>query len=144
MGTKRSTVYKGDAVTLSVGLLAIDGGRGKDTFLEIEEDEDTVTYQKGIDGEGVFSFTQGGPTTLKVTLLQVSAGNAILSALFLAAEEANGLTYPVYYEDRKGTSKGAASAAAIKKLPPEKYGKESDEVTWEIICHGMTRFVGSH
>jgi hypothetical protein len=144
MGTKRSTVYSGDAVTLSVGLLAIEGGRGKETFLEIEEDEDTVVYDKGIDGEGVFSYTQGGPTTVKVTLMQTSAGNAILSALFNAAVEAGGLTYALFYEDRKGTSKGASPAAAIRKLPPEAFGKTAGEVTWEIICHGMSRFVGAH
>jgi hypothetical protein len=144
MGIKRSTVYSGDAVTLSVGLLAIEGGKGKDTFLEIEEEEDDVTYVKGLDGEGVFEFNQGGATVVKVTLLQTSAGNAILSALHIASLAAGGLTYAIFYEDRKGTSKGASPACSIRKLPPEKFGKATEDVTWELICHGMSRFVGAH
>jgi hypothetical protein len=141
---RRSTVYSGNAITLSVGLMAIDGGKGADTFLEIEEEEDDWEYTVGIDGEGVFSLMPAGPTRIKVTLLQTSAGNAILSALHIASKEAEGLTYPVYYEDRKGTSKGASASAVITKLPPEKFGKSSDSVTWELLCHGMARFVGGH
>lgn len=141
---KRSTVYSGNAITLSVGFLAIEGGRGTDTFLEVEEEEEDWEYTVGIDGEGVFSLKSKGATRMKVTLLQTSAGNAILSALHIASLEADGLTYPAFYEDRKGTSKGASPSVVITKLPPEKFGKVADVVTWELLCHGMARFVGAH
>ncbi len=144
MAGKRSTVYSAQAITFSVAGLDVANGLGKDVFLEIEQEGDDYTYTQGLDGEGVFSLVPGGPTRLKATLLQTAAGNGVLTALHKASLLAGGLTYPIYWEDRKGTSKGISAAGVIAKLPNEKFGKEADENVWEFILHDPERLVGGH
>jgi hypothetical protein len=144
MPGKRSTVYSGQAITFSVATISIANGLGKDVFLEIEQEGDDFSYVQGLDGEGVHNLIASGPTNLKVTLLQTAAGNGILSGLHIASRAAGGLTYPIAWEDRKGTSKGVSVAGVIKKFPAEKFGKEADEYVWEFILHDPERFVGGH
>lgn len=141
---KRSTVYSADAINFQIATLAIASGKGKDTFLEIEEEEDQWEYVQGLDGEGMFCLKQGGATRLKLTLLATSAGNGVISALHSASVLAGGLTYPFYYEDAKGTSKLAAGSGVIVKLPPQKFGATPGDVVWEFIVHAAARFVGGH
>lgn len=141
---KRSTPYSANALAFQIAGLDVMQGLGPDTVFEADQEGETVTYVQGLDGEGVFCFHPGGPTRVKVTLLQTSAANQKLSALYTAAMAADGLVYPCYWADGKGTSSGVGASAAIAKLPPEKWGKEADVNTWEIIVHDPIRVVGGH
>jgi len=141
---KRSTAYSAAAITFTLATLDLMKGIGADTVLEIDQEGETVTYAQGLDGEGVFSFHPGGGTRVKLTLMQTSAANQVLTALYTTSMANEGLLYPCYWQDRKGTSSGIGASAAITKLPPEKFGKEADTNTWEIIVHDPARIVGGH
>lgn len=140
----RATPYSASALVFTLAGFDILKGIGPDTVLEIDQEGETVTYAQGLDGEGVFSFHPGGATRAKVTLMQTSAANQKLSALYTAAMAAGGLLYPCTWADGKGTSSGVGASAAITKLPPEKFGKEADVNTWEVIVHDPARIVGGH
>ena len=140
----RSTVYSADAVTLTLGGLQVESGRGPDEFLRIEQQEDDFTYTAGIDGEGVFSKQNNRFTLVTITLMQTSAGNGVLSALHNASKLLGGSPMPIYVEDRNGTSKLVSSAALIMKTPDETYAKEAGTVDWVVGVHDPERFVGGH
>jgi len=140
----RSTVYSADEVTCMVGGLNIESGRGDDEFLKIEQQEDDFSYKAGIDGEGVFSQNKNTYTLVTITLLQTSAGNAILSGLHTASKLAGGLQVPVYVEDRKGSSMLISAAGMITKMPDEAWAKEAGVTVWTIGVHQPERIVGGH
>lgn len=140
----RSTVYSADAVTLVAGGLTVESGRGPDEFLRIEQQEDDFTYQAGIDGEGVHSFSKNTHTLVTVTLMQTSAGNDVLSALHNASKLAGGSPVPIYVEDRNGNSKLVSSAAVITRMPNETYAREAGTVEWIFSVHQPERHVGGH
>jgi hypothetical protein len=144
MPASRSTVYSANAWTFNFGGLAIETGKGKDEFLKITQKEDTFSYQQGIDGEGVFSWTGATSVEVELTLLQTSAGNAVLSAIHNASLLLGGSPSPLFIEDRNGTSKTASVAALIKKWPDDGAASEAGMTKWEFIVHDPVRFVGSH
>lgn len=145
MGIKRSTVYSLDVITFSFGGIDCTKGMGKDGFLTIAQQSDSWSYVQGSDGEGVFNKMPPGATLITAKFLQTSQTNALLSAYFLLSEQTEGgLPAPVFYEDRKGTSKLVAASAVIVKLPDENLNKEAEDVEWSFLVHAPTRFVGSH
>jgi hypothetical protein len=141
---QKSSVYCGYVVTFEFAGIDCTEGTGKGGFLEITQDEESVTAVVGISGETVFNQKPQGTTTIKATYLQTSKTNSLLSAYYNASQAADGLPGPLTYEDRKGTSKLVAVAAMLKKLPDEKFDGEAGDVTWEFIVASPARNVGSH
>lgn len=144
MPASRATVYSANAWTFNFAGVQIETGKGKDEFLKITQKEDTFTYQQGIDGEGVFSFSGASSVEVELTLLQTSAGNAVLSAIHTASLALGGSPAPLFIEDRNGTSKTASVAAMIKKWPDDQAAAEAGMIKWAFIVHDPIRFVGSH
>lgn len=140
----RATRFAGNDYVFLLANQNVDSGRGPDTFLSIAQQEDSVTYSVGLDGEGVFTFMPGRPALITLTLMQTSAGNALLTALFEASAAAGGILYPCAGQDSRGTSKIISEACAITKLPDETFGKEAGTVEWAILVHNPKRVVGSH
>jgi hypothetical protein len=141
---QRSTVWAGYVWTFNFAGIDCTQGLGKGGFLEITQEEESVTTVVGLDGEVAFNQKPQGVTRIKATYLQTSKTNALLSAYYNASQAADGLPGPLAYEDRKGTSKMVGVAAMLTKLPDEKVGAEADDVTWEFIVGPNVRFVGSH
>lgn len=142
---KRSTTHSLDVITFTFAGINCAKGMGKDGFLTISEQEDTVTYTKGLDGEGVFNVMPPGATLITARFLRTSETNALLSAYYNASKLAEGgLPAPIYYEDRKGTSKLVGASAMITKQPDENLNAEVEDVEWTFLVHAPERFVGSH
>jgi hypothetical protein len=145
MSGKRSTVYSADAWSFHFGGIPIETGKGKDEFLAIEQQEDDFSYTGGLDGEGVFNQLLNNYTKCTLTLLQTSAGNAILSAIHIISRKTpGGQPAPLFVKDGLGTSTMLSAAAMILKMPDEKAGKEADVIVWSFGVHDSDRFVGSH
>lgn len=148
MGTtiaSRVTTWSADAWTFNFAGVAIETGKGKDEFLKIEQQSDDFSYTQGIDGEGVFNQLLGTYTKLTLSLLQTSAGNAILSAIHNASKlTLGGQPAPLFVKDRLGTSTMVSQAAVIMKMPDETAATEAGVITWEFGIHDPARFVGQH
>lgn len=145
MAGKRSTTWSADAWTFNFAGIPIETGKGKDEFLKIEQQNDDFSYTQGIDGEGVFNQVLNTYTKVTLTLLQTSAGNAILSAIHIASKlTTGGQVAPLFISDRLGTSKMVSSAAVILKMPDETAGTEAGVTVWEFGVHDPDRYVGSH
>lgn len=144
MSSQRATRYSADDYVFDLAGQRVDSGRGPDTFIEIAQQNDDFTYNAGIDGEGVFSHNKNRGTLVTLTLMQTSAGNALLSALHNASIKAGGLLYPCAGQDARGTSKIISEACMITKMPDESFAKEAGTVSWAIMVHNPQREVGSH
>lgn len=141
----RSTTYSADAWNFNFGGVAIETGKGKDEFLKIEQQDPDFSYTSGLDGEGVFNQMPNNYTKVTLTLLQTSAGNAVLSAIHIASRlTPGGQPAPLFIKDSLGTSKTISPAAMILRMPDETAGKEADVITWEFGLHAPVRFVGQH
>lgn len=140
----RSTVHAVDVVTFNFGGIDLTDGLGADGFLKITQPDENWTYTPGIGGEGCFNHKPTGAVEIEASYLQNSATNAKLSAYHLASEAAGGLPAPIFYEDRKGTSKLAGTDAVLAKMADQEEGAEQKDVTWKFIVHQPARFVGSH
>jgi hypothetical protein len=146
-----STVYSLQAVTLIVAAvdIAAAGGVGEDNGegVTIEQAEDDIGYKAAADGTGAFFSKQNRYTVIKVKALQTGKVNQLLTAIHLASRSLNPdapTPFPVYFEDRNGTSKLVSDAALTLKLPDESYGVEPGYVEWSIGVHDPTRIVGGH
>jgi hypothetical protein len=142
--TARTTVYSADAWSFNFAGLQIETGKGTDEFLKIEQQDDNVTAQVGIDGETVFSVLPQGLVKISLTLLQVSKGNGVLSAYHNASIKAGGLPAVLGIEDRNGTSRVVSPSAMIIRFPDETAAKEAGVVVWEFLVAASERFVGNH
>ena len=139
-------VYSAAEITVNVGGLSIDSGRGDDEFCEISKAEDTFTYKAGVDGEGTRSESKNSLHKVKLTLMKTSAGNAILSAIHngdIAVPGGAGIV-PILIRDRQGTSLFTSAEAWITKIPDTKYAKEAGTVEWMFDVHNPTSFVGGN
>lgn len=136
--------YSAKEIKFFINAIPIDSGRADGSFLEAAQQNPDVSYTPSADGDGTFNQRHDRYTVYRVTLLQTSQGNSILSALHNASKLAGGLQYPVYTEDANGTSRSAGTEAMIIKTPDETYATEAGTVVWEIGVKNPERFVGGH
>ena len=139
-------IYSASEVSLIFALIPIDGGRGEDEFVQIAKAGETFTYKAGVDGEGTRSESKENYFTVKVTLMQTSSGNAILSSIHAGDTTIPGGAgvAPILIRDKQGKSLFAASQAWIMKWPDLKYGKEVGQVEWEFGVHQPSMFIGGN
>lgn len=131
-------------IKFNIGGFNIDSGRADGTFLEIAQENPSVSYTPSADGDGTFNQLHNEYTVYRVTLLQTSSGNSIMSTLYNASKAAGGISYPVYTEDANGTSRSVGTQAMILKPADETYANEAGTVVWEIGVKNPVRFIGGH
>jgi hypothetical protein len=139
-------IYSASEVSLIFALIPIEGGKGEDEFIQIAKQGENFMYKEGIDGEGTRSASKSNYFTVKVTLMQSSTANAILSAILLGdiALPGGAGVAPIMIRDKQGLSIFASTSAWIMKWPDLKYGKEVGQVEWEFGVHDPTVFIGGN
>lgn len=140
----RSTVYSANAITFSLAKQQIESGRGPDTFLEVDQQEDDFSHASGLDGEGVWNELLDKYCICTLTLLQTAAGNGVLWAIHAASKAAGGLPSPLFSEDRKGGFKLVGTDALILKNPTQTFAKEAGTQVWKIGVTPDVFVVGGH
>lgn len=133
--TARVTTYAADEVSMSFLGQPLDGGFADGTFVSIEPASEDFTVKKGADGETARAKTNNKDALVKVTLLQTSLANNVLSAARqrdLAG--VNGLGVGVFEcRDRSsGVLLAHADKAWVEKAPTISRGKEISENEWTL------------
>lgn len=139
-------VYSANEVSFSFSLIPIDSGRGDNEFVSYDQKEENFTYKAGVDGEGTRSESKNRYTEVKLTLMQTSSGNAVLSAIHngdILIPGGAGVA-PILIRDRQGLDVFASPQAWITKPPERKYAKEADTVEWTFGVDNPVRFDGGH
>ncbi len=123
-------------------------GFAADVQVEVTRDEDAFTKKVGVDGEVSRSRNNNKTGSVKISLMQTSPSNAVLSAAMLA-DEANlaAGVLPLLILDISGGALPSTSFAAnawVKKAPDQKFGKEVEVREWTLDCGDMDVFIGGN
>jgi hypothetical protein len=140
----RATTFSANKWTFNFATFPIESGRGPDTVLEFVQQEDDFGYVEAVDGEGCFYENGKRYALATLTLMQTSAGNAVLGAIHIASKAAGGLPAPLFIEDRIGTEKIVSEAALIMKTPDLTVAREPGTRLWVVGVHSPKWIVGGH
>jgi hypothetical protein len=127
----------------------IMGGYAPGTVIEITRDEDDFKDECGADGEVVMLQNADERGTVKITLLQSSASNDILSGLAAVNKGATitGVTIgkgSLQCKDLNGRMVCSSETAWVKKPADVTLGDEIQNRVWEIRCASLQMFVGGN
>lgn len=139
-------IYDANQITLSFMGIPIDSGYADGEFCSIEQMEQDFTVVVGTDGEVARCATNNACATIKLKLMQTSAGNALLSVLNNLDKVTPGGAGvgPLLIRDRQGTSVFAAAKCWIAKPPDVSFDREVKEREWMLNCDKLSRFDGSN
>lgn len=124
--------------------IPIENGFGEDEFLSWEQKEPNFTHKSGVDGEGTRSENKNTYTEVKLTLMQTSSSNAVLSVILNTDTKVPGGSGigPLMARDRQGTTTFMSAEAYIVGPPAQKRGKEVGMLEWTFGCQGPVRLDG--
>ncbi len=119
-------------------------GTAKGTFVEAEYNSDAVTLMVGSDGEGARAMSADRSGTVKLTLLQTSPFNDVLSAA-LILDQATGLGTKSYFcKDARGSTLIHAAQCWVKKCANVVLADEIQGREWTIETSDLDVFVGGN
>lgn len=107
-------------------------GFSEDSNVTITPNGDGTKTQVGCDGEVMVSIDVDNTFTIKLSLMQTSESNDILSASYKNFRE-NGMLSRIYVKDDMGTTVFSSSKAAVKKYPETSFKKDGTAREWEIV-----------
>lgn len=114
------------------------------TMIEVERNSDSFTLQTGADGESARTANADKTGTIKITLMQTSKSNDILSAQ-LALDEATNLgTGTAMCRDLGGTTQVSSPECWVRKPANPGFAKENGNREWTIDCVDLFMFVGGN
>lgn len=116
----------------------------KGTFVEITPNSDGFTLEVGSDGEGARVVSADESFTIKLSLMQTSAGNDHCSAQYVADKQTNTNTGPFMVKDLNGRSLFSAPNTWIKKLPVGGFSNEISSRDWEFETDAAEFTVGGN
>lgn len=120
-----------DKVSISFGTYSIDG-IADGTFISVERNADSFNLSVGADGEGARVKTNNRSGRVRVTLMQTSASNDILSGLMNADELSGSSQLPLLIKDNSPNGRTIISAekAWIVRPTVVEYSNEATTGEW--------------
>ncbi|WP_454691129.1 phage structural protein [Achromobacter aloeverae] len=120
-------------------------GYATDTFVNVEPIADGTQSVAGADGEVARSISRDERLRFTVTLLQTSASNDVLTALYQADKLSGGNgMFPIILTDLRGRTLHAVDSAWVTKLPPTGFGGTVGNREWVIETGSGDSFVGGN
>lgn len=114
------------------------------TFVEADRDTDSFSKTVGADGEVAWLKSADDSGTIKVTVLQTSAANDVLSAE-LAKDELSGTNIgTVFIKDLTGRTLVQGAEARLQRPAPVSLGKDIEAREWTILVAHMKISVGGN
>lgn len=134
-----------DVVLIAAGV-PVDSGRGDDTFLKLKWMSPRYTTKVGVDGEVVRTKSNDKRLQATVTVLQTSAGNALLQTLHaLDTNSSNGAGVgPFMVKDRNGFTLYTGAQCWVAQPPDPDFGKEAGTRDWIIEVANCDGFEGGN
>lgn len=103
-------------------------------FISAEMNSDQVTLVVGADGEGARAMSADGSGIVKLTLLQTSLGNDILTAALNKDRLTNLNVGPLLIKDVSGRTFVMGAEAWVKKFANVTLDKEVKAREWTLEC----------
>lgn len=136
-------IFDPDNVILTFASQQIKGF-AEDTFITVEQDGDSFTTVKGVDGEVVRTKVKGLVHIVRCTLMQTSDSNDVLSAIHnLDMGTSNGAgVAPLGIADKSGRFLFAGPEAWIVGPPSAEFGNSAKGREWMFHVVNADRFDG--
>jgi hypothetical protein len=112
------------------------------TFISAERDTESFSKTVGADGEVARVANADKSGKVKLTLLQTSQGNDVLSAMLKIDELTKHAIGPVFIKDLFGTTLVGGAEAWLEKPATVVLGKEIEGREWTVVVADMEIFVG--
>lgn len=127
-------------------ILTISGkiisGFAKGTFLTVERDEDSFSFQPNVDGGGTRSMSHNRAGKITFQLGRNSDSNQILSTLMLIDEQTGAGEFSVLVKDNRGSSLHAAETAWLVKPAKADYADEATPREWILQTDYLVTNIG--
>lgn len=134
--------YDPKEVFVNFGTATIDGF-ADGTFVEIEPSADTFSSEVGADGQVIRVRSHDSRAMARITLLQSSGSNDVLSGFHTADKAVDGTgILPFLIKDGNGSTTLASARGWIKKLPNVSYSGGAETRVWEIELEIIDGTVG--
>jgi hypothetical protein len=140
---KKTSSYNPAEVSLIFGTHTVQG-YADGTFIEVEQSNESFSLVKGADGEAARVRSNDDSGTIKVTLMQSSDSNMILSMLHQADKKTGKGTLPVIFKDASGDSIGAGPVAWIQKPANIGFSKGIENREWTIVVAHLEMLAGGN
>ena len=136
--------YDPKKVIVSFGGVEI-GGFGEDSMIKITPMGDGTTSMVGCSGDVVRTISPDNRQEVTLTLLQSSASNDYLSAIYQRDKRVGDGVLPLLIKDLSGRTTFFDSAAWIAKQPEINRGRTANDTEWVLHTAGDGElFVGGH
>ena len=138
------TPYDPAAVTLAYAGGFLEEGAMDGTFIEVSRNEDSATLKVGATGEQALAVNQNRSGTIKITVLQTSKVNNLLSAQLAAWEAGDFVTaiQPVLMKDLLGSTIIGGASCWVRKFADVQFAKEIMGREWTLEIGRMDMLVG--
>jgi hypothetical protein len=117
-------------------------GFAKDTFVEIEREEDSFTTYVGSGGQVCRTKNLNRLGKITVTLMAVAPVNDILAALAQTDEDTGFGSGPITVKDLGGTMLASGADAWVMKRPKIERAHESGTIQWVFVVASLQQFEG--
>jgi hypothetical protein len=126
-----------------VGGIRMQGFADGEGF-SLELDDDLFQKVTGADGDTARARRHGLSGSAKITLLQTSPSNDILTGFAVADIVNNAGVVPLMVKDLLGTTTAFAAYAWVKKPAPLSAGKEVGNREWMLDIANVEQFIGGN
>jgi Protein of unknown function (DUF3277) len=117
-------------------------GLAPDSFVTVTRKNDMWELVEGCDGQVARAKSNSTTCEVKLTIMQTSPTNDVLSALYTADEKTGAGLFPIFIRDSSGTTTFFALQAWIPKPADISFGKSVGNREWTIQSGESTMFVG--
>jgi hypothetical protein len=133
--------YETDKVLLVIAGIPVTGF-GKDTFIEIEREEDSFTTYVGSLGDVCRTKNLNKTGKLTITLMMDAPSNNLLAAQAQIDEEFATGVGPFMLKDMSGTMFASGAECWVMKRPKIERAKESGTIQWVFMVAELFVFEG--
>ena len=121
----------------------IQGGFASGDAISVKKKSPSSVSAEGVDGTVARAKTGSKLYEIKIKVLQTSAMNAVLTAIY-EIQEATGLLLPFAYKDQNGADVFVSPEAWITDLPEMTRGNKINDQEWTIEAANGRLFLGGN
>lgn len=125
--------YDPGKIIVSVAGITLSG-YAKDSMVEADREADTFSKETGITGEVARVRSRNKSGEIKISLMQTSTTNDMLSMIHAVDEATGAGIVPIGITDLGGGTTLVSGEAWIRKLPPVTMKKEVETREWIFDC----------
>lgn len=118
-------------------------GFAPDTALTIEVGDVTYKHTRDLHGNITRSRINDNSAKIKLTLMQSSSSNDVLSTFQVLDKQSDAGMFPIYIKDANSTTLFRSDEGYVIGTPETSMGEEQKTITWEILATSYTYFIGS-